>query len=198
VAATLAVWGNPYGAVILEEARRQHPDLFALEHQLDHAYARRVRRIARRGGTPMIEHVRLAVDVSNTWSALLLAANEASVPAEQLWISGGAVLPRAIYLEAAGVSGAERAAARLAAVWVGTPLADALREPDRAAAMEEAALDIAIRKQRRFARLEPTGSAPVILYVLRLRAELRNLRRIVWGVALRAPADTLAEDLVGV
>ena len=41
--------------------------------------------------------------------------------------------------------------------------------------------------QRRSARHDPLGAAPVLAYVLRLRAQVVALRGYLWGVALGVP-----------
>jgi hypothetical protein len=50
--------------------------------------------------------------------------------------------------------------------------------------------------QRRAARLDPLGSAPFVLFLLRLQAQSTDLRRLAWGAALGAPADLLRSELV--
>lgn len=197
VAALLAAWGNPYGAPLLDEAQRQQPDLFALECRLDRAYAERATRAARLGGRAMRDHVAMAVDIANTWSVLLLASQEGSAHAGELWLPGGERLTRDAAREAAALPGAA-ARTRLAQAWAGTPLGAALRDGDIARSLEDAALATQLQSQRRLARAEPLGAAPVAEYMLRLRAEVRDLRRIIWGVALRAPGAALASDLVAV
>ncbi|MBI2393649.1 MAG: V-type ATPase subunit [Deltaproteobacteria bacterium] len=98
-------------------------------------------------------------------------------------------------------SAADRAAeARKAAkTFAGSELAPMLRRhADDPAALEDAALGVRIAEQSRAARLDPLGPAPVLLYVLRLRAEAADVRRIIAGVALGAPAPTLVSQLVTV
>jgi hypothetical protein len=40
------------------------------------------------------------------------------------------------------------------------------------------------------------GSAPLLLYFLRLRAEQESLRLLLWGMALGAPSELRREWLV--
>ena len=54
-------------------------------------------------------------------------------------------------------------------------------------ALEPELADLRRRAWRRRARTEPLGAAPVVHYLLRLRAEVRLLQRAVWGLALGAP-----------
>ncbi|HEU4563170.1 MAG TPA: V-type ATPase subunit, partial [Gemmatimonadaceae bacterium] len=195
VAALLAAWGNPYGAPLLEEARRQQPDLFALELRLDRVYAERAARAARQGGRAMRDYVAMSVDIANTWSALAVASEEGAARAGELWLAGGERLRRDAYQAAAALPAAA-ARARLALAWTGTPLGDALRDGAAGESPEDAALATQLQSQRRLARAEPLGAAPVAEYILRLRAEARDLRRIIWGVALRVPGAALAGGVV--
>lgn len=96
------------------------------------------------------------------------------------------------------VAGDRTAAARKAArAFLGSDLAPTLRRhADDPAALEDAALRVRIAEQSRAALLDPLGPAPLLLYVLRLRAEAADVRRIVAGVALGAPAPTLVSQLV--
>jgi vacuolar-type H+-ATPase subunit C/Vma6 len=48
---------------------------------------------------------------------------------------------------------------------------------------------------RALALREPLSLAPVLLYVLRLRAEHRALVRVLWQLALGVPADVRLRDL---
>ncbi len=52
-----------------------------------------------------------------------------------------------------------------------------------------------IAEYRTMARAEPLGLAPVLLYVLRLRAEHRALQRILWQLALGVPGAMRLREL---
>jgi hypothetical protein len=45
-------------------------------------------------------------------------------------------------------------------------------------------------------RLAPLGPGPVLWFALRLRAQVVDLQRIVWGAVLSAPRADLAAALV--
>jgi vacuolar-type H+-ATPase subunit C/Vma6 len=45
-------------------------------------------------------------------------------------------------------------------------------------------------------RLDPSGAAPIIGFAIELRAEVMNLQRIIWGVALRAPSALIQAEMV--
>jgi hypothetical protein len=86
-------------------------------------------------------------------------------------------------------------AARLAPRVAGTPLAAALVADGRPA--DDGVLDALVAEFRRLALREPLGTAPVILFVLAQRAELRTLVRILWSVSLGMPRSAI-ERAVGV
>lgn len=190
VAALLAAWESPYGTALLEEARRHQPDLYVLECRLDATFAARARVAARRGGREMREHVRLLLDIANSWSALLAGALRTPERIAELWLRGGRRLTRERW-DAVVAAAEPEARGMLAETWRGTPLEAALAvgatEPP-----EDAALATMLDAALRAARASPVSAAPAVLYALRLRRELRTLRRIAWGKALGAPATVLA------
>jgi vacuolar-type H+-ATPase subunit C/Vma6 len=69
-------------------------------------------------------------------------------------------------------------------------------EPKEVASLETAVLRAQLEEQNHAARMDPEGTAPLISFALGLRAEALNLRRIIWGVALEAPAALLEAEVV--
>jgi vacuolar-type H+-ATPase subunit C/Vma6 len=184
VAALLVTWRNPYGTAILDESRRQQPDLLQIESTLTRVYAERSRRVAPRCGRAMRVFVARTVDLENLWTAILLAEHGAETGAAALHVEGGDLLKRDAFVLAASAHSRREATAILIRLVADTPLAVALgSEPD----LEERALRALVREQRGIARLDPLGPAPIIELVLRSRGELLALRRIIWGLALGAP-----------
>ncbi|HEY7395918.1 MAG TPA: V-type ATPase subunit [Gemmatimonadaceae bacterium] len=191
--ATLVAWGNPYGAAILSEATRAHPDLFALQLAIDRTYAKRTAPIAKRAGAPVVALVRTIVDGENARAALAVAAGSVEHPSDALFIDGGQIITAALFrdLSALPVSEASASLARVVAGTVLAPLAAASSD-DR----EAAVLTAMLRELRRAARRSPLSLSVVIEYVLALRAELNDLARIIWGIALRVPRRRIASRLV--
>lgn len=75
-----------------------------------------------------------------------------------------------------------------------TPFAEVFEgEP---AELETEILKIRLRALAAAARRRPLGPAPYLLYLLRLRAELLDLRKVLWGIALGVPRERLARELV--
>lgn len=188
VAATLTAWGNPYGPALLTETARQAPDLFVLEHALVRQWARRARRVARRGGPALRRYVARRIDLANAWTALLAAdggLGAAAAPAS-LFVEGGDRIPRAAFEAAASARGRAAAMAVLDPLVRRTPLAAATAAGADAEARVQRALAL---EQGRLAAREPLGLAPVIAFWLRLRAEALAIRRAVWGLASGTPAS---------
>lgn len=193
VSATLTAWGNAYGRAIRDEASRESPSLFALQFALDREYARRAGAIARRVGEPLLGYVHTIIDAENAHTALACSAGVVEHDVDALFIEGGCVVTR----ELARVVAAEKPAVardRLAAAVAGTALA-----PLAAPATDDtdcAVLSAQLLHLHRVVRLHPLSLEVVIEYVLALRAEVHDLARIVWGIAVQAPRRAIIAGLV--
>ena len=194
VAALLAVWGHPYGAPLLDEARPPHPDLLRLEVALERTFAARALAAAR--GRGLRAFVREEIDLGNAWSASLLAGEGDETPPADCFVEGGDRLDREAYRYVAAAAGEAEARRRLAKAFSGSPLAAAFRGPGDPAGLEHAALAARLAAWRSASRLDPLGPALLLVYVLRLRAETADLRRAVWGRALGVPPRALALGMV--
>lgn len=188
VAALLSVWSHPFGPVLLEEARQQHPDLFRLEASLSRTFAARAVRIAPRSGRAMRVLVERLVDLENIWTALLVVEQGAETPPEALYVPGGTAVARDAFRVAATSRSRREAAALLTALVRQTPLLPAVSSEPGA---ERRALRALAREQRDIARLDPLGPAPIIEYVLRLRGDLQTVQQDIWGLALGATVPQL-------
>ncbi|HUO51834.1 MAG TPA: V-type ATPase subunit [Gemmatimonadaceae bacterium] len=167
VAALLAAWGHPFASAILEEAAREQPDLYTLEGRLDLRFTRRAEAVAYYAGAPFKDWVRVTLLAQGAWTAAL-----AEDPA-------AALAPLALEMPATPLG------ALLARG--GVPAADAL---------DRATIETHLAVQRAHARRDPIGLGPVLYFVARLRAEVRDLTRIAWGIALGMPAPALAAGVV--
>lgn len=192
VAAQLAAMGSPYASAIFEEASRQYPELLRLETALNARFAARALAAATRGDAAMRDHVQGLLDVENCWTARLLPLGSTPGDVDDYFVTGGTELSRDDWTAAVR---ATTAAAR------DTILQGAATTPwlsaaaSGAARVEDTVLRATIVHQRRLARQEPLGTAPVIEYVLRLREEVRALQRIIWSVSLRVPPSAMAQAL---
>lgn len=196
VAAMLIAWGNPYGGAIASEATRGTPDLFRLQFAIDREYASRALYAGRWAGDSMLNYVRQQIDVENVWSAMARVEGKVAPDVGDLFIDGGLVLSRERCHALSSATDAAEARTLLEKVVAGTPLAPLAVDPDRSESAEDALLGSTIRGLRRRVRVDPLGVAAVLEYGLRLRAEVRDLARITWGIVLDAPRARLAAALV--
>jgi vacuolar-type H+-ATPase subunit C/Vma6 len=191
-AALLTAWKHPYGSALLPEAASPHPDLFRLELALNRTWAARAVRSARRAGRtgPLVAFVRLTIDVENALTALVFAAAGRTETPKDGFLPGGLRLPIDAFERAVATGDAQACAVRLAAAFGKTPLAAALRDGAHdVAALEASLLEAQIAMLRDDQRRRPLEPGSVLLFVLRLRAQVNDLRRIIWGLALSAPDD---------
>lgn len=201
VAALLTTWGNAYGSALLRDTEATQPDLLAIDYSLNRVFAARALRGARVARSHMlVDYVRLVIDLENASAALVLAAGalRTDSPAKQAFVEGGRHLTLAAFLDAvsAGETGAGR---RLAAVFRPAGLATAFeRWGADPAAFEHRLLRHRIAALRGAERRDPAGPAAVLGFALRVRAEVLDLRRLIWGIVLRAPRAELGAGLVSV
>jgi vacuolar-type H+-ATPase subunit C/Vma6 len=191
VASLLSAWRHPYGPALSVEARSPHPDLLRLEITLAKTFAERALRSARSDGAGvLLGYARQVLDLDNVMTALVLAGPDRSVTPKDVFLPGGSRVTIAVYERAIATGLVADAAETLAAAFAGTPLAPALRGAAADPGMvERSVLGAQLRMLAAQARTDPLGPAHVIGYALRLRAQVMDLRRIIWGTALGAPAD---------
>ena len=196
IAGLLVVWRNPYGVPLQPLGAERRPDPFELDLALAQTFARRALRASRRGGRELKAYVRRLIDVENLYGALLLAGSD-DADAERCYLEGGSVLDRATFLAAAAERDRAGAVDSLQEAFAETPIAEMLgrvgTDPSR---LEAALLAAQLRVLRKRSRIAPLGPAPLLSYVLRLRAEVIDLQRIIWGVSLGAPPQMVAAELV--
>ncbi|MGB3052692.1 MAG: V-type ATPase subunit [Polyangiales bacterium] len=193
----LLLWNHPFGPSLVEAASGAHPSLFEIEIALQRAFARRASSRAREGGAQLVEYVGQVIDLMNAWSALLHFVERDPRIVELTFVEGGRWLTRTVFEKLMGVATHDDVEKQLAWELRESALAPAFRQAiDEVAGLESAALRAQIAWQNRSMRIDPSSAAPVIGFVLELRAQALNLRRIIWGVALRAPAALIQGDLV--
>ena len=186
MAALLAAWRSPFAAA-LRPARAGHPDLLMLDVALARTAGEMVRQAARRLGGDWRGFVRETTDLDNLCTALLLMGRGGELLPASLFLPGGESLTLEGCTRIAGAA-PDQAGVLLPRLLGGTPLA-ALLPPEIAdpATLERDLDDLRRQAWRRRARRDPLGAAPVVSYLLALRAEVVFLQRAVWGVALGAP-----------
>jgi vacuolar-type H+-ATPase subunit C/Vma6 len=133
----------------------------------------------------------------NTWSALLHFVERDPSIVDMTFVEGGRWLTRDVFRTLMTLETVPQVEKRLAWELRRSALGSAFRgEIEDVARLERAMLRAQIDWQNRAVRLDPSGAAPIIGFAIELRAEVVNLRGIIWGVALRAPAALIQAELV--
>lgn len=196
IAALLTGWGNPYGSAILPFASAAETDLFSLELALNRTFAARSVQAARGAGL-LAAYVRETIDLENAYTALVLTSGAKDVVARDVFLDGGDRVSSGAFNAAAATGDGAVAARALSTAFGVTPLARAFeRFAGDPGELENAVLRIRVRELTQAARMAPLGPAPLLAYALRVRAEVLDLRRIIWGVTLATPPAALAQSLV--
>jgi vacuolar-type H+-ATPase subunit C/Vma6 len=198
VAAQLVLLHHPDAPRLSALTARAQPVLLDLERALVRGFAERSLAAARAADRNLREVVRTRIDVCNIQMALAFVGGPRDVEAGTLFTDGGLALARTGFVEASLAPSVAEATLRLErALAAGKALQRVVRaaggDPSR---LELLALRQALVEQRRVARLDPLGSAPLVLFLLRLQAQTADLRRLAWGAALGAPAELLRSELV--
>ena len=116
---------------------------------------------------------------------------------ELTFVEGGRLLGREAFRALMSLDTQAQARARLAWELRGSSLGRVFRsDADELSELETALLRAEIDWQKQAMLANPNGPAPILTYVLELRAEVRNLSGIVWGVALRAPFALIRASMV--
>jgi vacuolar-type H+-ATPase subunit C/Vma6 len=193
----LVLWGHPFGASLVGAAGGPHPSLFDIEIALQRTFARRALTRARRGGAQLLGYVEQIVDLMNTWSVLLHFVERDPAITDLVFVEGGRWLTRDVFENLTSLGTLRQVETGLAWELRKSPLASIFRnEIDNIADLEALALRAQIDWLNRAVRVDPSGPAPVIGFAMELRAEVRNLRGIIWGIALQAPAALIQAELV--
>jgi vacuolar-type H+-ATPase subunit C/Vma6 len=195
VVATLSVWRSPYADALAPFAGQTRVDAFAVDLVLFRTCVEQYNRLVRRRGPEFRQHLRNLIDTENLLAALVIAERPQDVAAETLFLEGGQYLSRATFQAAAHAQDVNAALLALRAHVTGW-LASALQAPSWSASPEATLLRAWIAHYRRLARLQPLGLWQPLLFLQRLRAQVGDLRRLAWGIALGAPPSLLLEQLV--
>lgn len=194
LAGLLTSWGNPYGRAISAEALRPHPDLFLLQLAIDRTFATRALAAAERFGEPVLSYVRLLIDAENGSSLMALVSGAIEHDREMLFISGGELISLDQYQELSMLKPHD-ARARLSRIVAGTQLAPIAGAPP-GSNPDDAVLTAHLRELHRASRLNPLSLTVLLEYVLRLRAELHDVARVIWGIAMQMPRRRIINNFV--
>jgi vacuolar-type H+-ATPase subunit C/Vma6 len=193
----LVLWGHPFGRPLIDAVSGPHPSLFKAEVELQRAFAQRALAHAHRGGRALVDYARQVIDAMNASSVLLHFPERDEDIADSIFIDGGSQIDRDGFEEMMRNESFEQARRALLIRLQDSALGSAFREEaENLSTLEAAVLRAQIAEQRRLARLRPDGAAPTISFALELRAEVLDLRRIIWGVSLGAPQALMQTSMV--
>jgi vacuolar-type H+-ATPase subunit C/Vma6 len=180
---------SPYAEPLRAALRSRGEDLLALEMALDRAFAGRALRAAERLGGHLLSWVMDGIDLENAWGA--------AVGQVDGFVDGGLRLSRERHATIVGESNGRMRRRQLARVFARSALSTVFDDPEvPLAALETRAVRARITAERRAARVDPIGPSPVLEFVMRLRAERADLRRINWGIAQGVPTEAIVGQLV--
>lgn len=185
VVTLLTIWNHPFANALGPAARASAPNPLVIDLALDRAWAARAVAGARRGGPELQRFVADAVDLANATTVLTLAGTTGT-HAPEFFLEGGHRLSRPAFT---ALLARDRPAAKdaLSDLYHATPFGPVFEQGCRPG-LEDALLDARLEVQRRAARAAPLGVAPVLWFALELRRESTQLSRLIWALALGAPA----------
>ncbi|HVP62669.1 MAG TPA: V-type ATPase subunit [Myxococcaceae bacterium] len=187
MAALLAAWRHPDAAALAGVKAPGPPDLLALDAALTRSWARRATAAAARVDAELRRYVAATIDLENALTAVMLAGSTGDRP-ELEPVPGGVRFPVPAW-KAIAAAGSGAAALLLARQrFAGSSLERAFSGAGGAALARDRAWAAVLDIARTRARTAPLSSAPLVAYVLGVRDEVQELQRLVWGVALGAPA----------
>ncbi|MBW2233164.1 MAG: V-type ATPase subunit [Deltaproteobacteria bacterium] len=178
--------GSPFAEPLQAALRDRGEDRDALEDALDRTFFARALRAGERLGGRLLGWARDEIDLENAWDALAGAGGR--------FVEGGQQLDSEQHDAVAGEPTEAVRRRRLDQLFARSALSRVFHDPALpSSALESRARAVRIANEHRATRLDPLGAAPILEFVMRLRAERADLRRINWGVAQGRPA----EDIIG-
>jgi hypothetical protein len=189
LASKLAIFRFPDAGAFAAAAAVVRPDLAAMERTLRARFGVRLREIARRGERELAREAEFTIDLDNAVAAAALAGGDEPVR-EDDFLEGGRKLSRGRFARAAASASSGAAVALLSGAFadreIGRAFQASVVSPAR---LGERLVAARLARATAEARLRPLGSAPVLELALSMRALGMAISRLVWGLALAAPAD---------
>ena len=192
IAGLLMAWRHPFASALAEETRRHRPDLFRIDVAIARAFAAHARWAADQADAPMQLFVERTIDIENVWNAIALAGGPSNVDPAAVFIGGGRLVVVDDLVEAVAGGSLSNALDRRIA---GTAVAAAVAPGTRA--HEDRAIEVLANEVQRLALRDPLSTAPIIVFALRQRIEVRVLFQLIWGIALGASQHVI-EEAIGV
>lgn len=197
IATQLSAWSHPFGSRLLALAREHKPDMLRLDLLLNDIYisesAAAIRHAPRGHATrrELATYVSDIADIENAMTALQLAGQRITIAPGEFFLPQGRHLDLEVFVAIAESPDVAAGRALVQHAFRATPFASAFSGSPRD--IEDGILTLRLRDAVRNALLHPLGAAPVIAFVLRLRAEVRDLCLILWRIAAGAPPPTTRE-----
>ena len=197
VVRVLTLWDHPYAQPLIASVTKSKPSLFEVEVALVRAFASRALTRASKAGRQLLDYAEQVVDLANAWSVLLHFAEGDPELVDAVFVEGGGLLDRETFAALLELDGVEAVRAALGKAFRPSPIGASFANVENdLSTLETEVLRAQIAEQRRAARIMPESAAPLISYALELRAELLDLRRIIWGISLEAPGPLLEAGMV--
>ncbi|HZJ53679.1 MAG TPA: V-type ATPase subunit [Myxococcaceae bacterium] len=188
LAALLAAWHHPDAPAVASVRAPGPPDLLALDAALTRSWASRATAAATRVDDELRRYVAATIDLENALTAVMLAGGPGDRP-ELEPIPGGRRFPLPAWRAIASAGSVAAALILARHRFAATPFERAFSGAGGAALARDRAWAAARDIARSRARTAPLSSAPLIAYVLGVRDEVQQLQRVIWALALGAPAS---------
>jgi len=133
-------------------------------------------------------YVATSIDLENALTAVMLVGSGPDRTGLEP-VPGGTRLPLATWKAITAAGSVAAALAQAGEAFSGTPFAHAFSGAGGVGLARTRTWDAAMRTARVRARTAPLSSAPLIAYVLAVRDEVQRLQRLIWALALGAPAS---------
>lgn len=190
--------GHPAGRVMKQALEGGAPTgLFFLECALARLAAVRRSRAAGKGGRQLREHVEEMTDLENSASLMVRDEWGPDTDPAVIFLPGGNRIDETTFGILAAIVDPDSRRRQLIRYVRGSALETALEHEAADRASVEVAVEAAQVDRLRVRALQaPLGPAILLRTSLRIRAEAANLRAIVWGVRLGAPAPSIERRLL--
>lgn len=190
----LADIGHPLASPLTEVTGTHGPELALLETALLGGYLERSRRDVPRGNPRLRAHVARRADLANAWSCLFSTGEKAVANS---FLAGGAHIDRDLYVALCRQQDPERRRRAVGEALGADAGGRLVADPSvPLSELEGRTLAVLAAEERNAARSDPLSAAPLLHFVLAQRVELQDLRRVLWGIRLGAPASALRRRLV--
>lgn len=193
----LLLFKHPLAGSMAAAAGGARPSLFRIEVELGRAFAEVALRDAQRGGRHLHAYAQESVDLMNVYAALLHFPERDPSLRELAFIDGGHFLGPDDFEAMMRLQTSGELPAYLGQLFKGSALS-AVFEAGALdlSSLEARVLQAQIDAQRKAMLRDPLGAAAILGFVLELRAQMLDLRRILWGITLQAPPALLYGDQV--